>query len=159
MRVGLGFDTHQLIPGKSIKLGGIDIPSNKTIKAHSDGDIIYHACADAIYGALAIGDIGEHFSDTNKSNKDIDSAIILRHSIEQTKNMNFYINNIDITIILESPKISNYKKDIINNLSKILKTNVENISLKASTSEKLGFIGKNLGLTCYCIVSLLKNSS
>ena len=159
MRVGLGFDTHQLIPGKSIKLGGIDIPSNKTIKAHSDGDIIYHACADAIYGALAIGDIGEHFSDTNKSNKDIDSAIILRHSIEQTKNMNFYINNIDITIILESPKISNYKKDIINNLSEILKTNVENISLKASTSEKLGFIGKNLGLTCYCIVSLLKNSS
>ena len=159
MRVGLGFDTHQLIPGKSIKLGGIDIPSNKTIKAHSDGDIIYHACADAIYGALAIGDIGEHFPDTNESNKDIDSAIILRHSIEQTKNMNFYINNIDITIILESPKISNYKKDIINNLSKILKTNVENISLKASTSEKLGFIGKNLGLTCYCIVSLLKNSS
>ena len=159
MRVGLGFDTHQLIPGKSIKLGGIDIPSNKTIKAHSDGDIIYHACADAIYGALAIGDIGEHFPDTNKSNKDIDSAIILRHSIEQTKNMNFYINNIDITIILESPKISNYKKDIINNLSEILKTNVENISLKASTSEKLGFIGKNLGLTCYCIVSLLKNSS
>ena len=159
MRVGLGFDTHQLIPGKSIKLGGIDIPSNKTIKAHSDGDIIYHACADAIYGALAIGDIGEHFPDTNKSNENIDSAIILRHSIEQTKNMNFYINNIDITIILESPKISNYKKDIISNLSKILETNVENISLKASTSEKLGFIGKNLGLTCYCIVSLLKNSS
>ncbi len=155
MRVGFGFDTHKLEKGALIRLGGIDIPSNYSIIAHSDGDIIFHACADAIYGALAIGDIGEHFPDTKKSNENINSAIILNHAIEKTESMGFYINNIDITIILESPKISKYKKDIVKKLSQILKTDIQNISLKASTSEKLGFIGKNLGLSCYSIVSLL----
>ena len=156
MRVGFGFDTHKLEKGTSIRLGGIDIPSTYSIVAHSDGDIIYHACADAIYGALAIGDIGEHFPDTKESNRDIDSSIILAHAIEKTKSMKFCVNNIDITIVLESPKISEYKKDIIRNLAQILKIDIKNINLKASTSEKLGFIGKNLGLTCYSIVSLLE---
>ena len=159
MRVGFGFDTHELEKGTYIRLGGLDIPSNFSIVAHSDGDIVYHACADAIYGALAIGDIGEHFPDTEESNKNIDSSIILNHAIEKAETMGFCINNIDITVILESPKISKYKKDIIKNLSQALKTNVKNVSLKASTSEKLGFIGKNLGLTCYSIVSLLNKNS
>ena len=159
MRVGFGFDTHELEKGTSIRLGGIDIPSDYSIIAHSDGDIVFHACADAIYGALAIGDIGEHFPDTKKSNENIDSTIILSHAIEKTESMGFCVNNIDITIILERPKISKYKKDIVINLSQILKTDVKNVSLKASTSEKLGFIGKNLGLTCYSIVSLLTKNS
>ncbi len=159
MRVGLGFDTHELEKGTSIRLGGVDIPSEYSIVAHSDGDIVFHACADAIYGALAIGDIGEHFPDTNVSNKNIDSSIIVTHAVDQAKKMGFYINNIDITIILESPKISQYKKEITNSISEILETNTKNVSLKASTSEKLGFIGKNLGLTCYSIVSLLQNNS
>jgi len=159
MRVGFGFDTHELEKGTSIRLGGVDIPSEYSIVAHSDGDIVFHACADAIYGALAIGDIGEHFPDTNVSNKNIDSSIIVTHAVDQAKKMDFYINNIDITIILESPKISQYKKEITNSISEILETNTKNVSLKASTSEKLGFIGKNLGLTCYSIVSLLQNNS
>ena len=159
MRVGFGFDTHELEKGTSIRLGGIDIPSDYSIVAHSDGDIVYHACADAVYGALAIGDIGEHFPDTNKSNENIDSSIIMDHAVKKTESMGFYINNIDITIILESPKISKYKAEITRNLSEVLKTDINNISLKASTSEKLGFIGKNLGLTCYSIVSLLQKNS
>ena len=155
MKVGLGIDTHQLIPGKSIKLGGVDIPSDKTIKAHSDGDIVYHACADAIYGAAALGDIGEHFPDNDFKNKDLNSENIVMHSMQSISKLGFRINNLDITILLESPKISQYKQKMRENLARILLIDVNSINIKASTSESLGFIGRGEGITCYSIVSLI----
>ncbi|MBJ41435.1 MAG: 2-C-methyl-D-erythritol 2,4-cyclodiphosphate synthase [Gammaproteobacteria bacterium] len=155
MRVGLGIDTHQLIPGKSIRLGGVDIPSKKTIKAHSDGDIIYHACADSIYGAAGLGDIGEHFPDDDSKNKGLDSENIIVHSIQSILKLGFRINNLDITILLESPKISQYKQDMRKNLAKLLLVDVSSVNIKASTSESLGFIGRGEGITCYSIVSLI----
>ena len=119
MRIGLGIDTHQLIPGKLIRLGGVDIPSDVSIKAHSDGDIIYHAIADSILGAIGAGDIGDHFPDTDPKNKDLDSEVIVRLAIEKALSMNLILNNLDITLLLESPKISDYKDKIKNRLASI----------------------------------------
>ena len=160
MRIGLGIDTHQLIPGKSIKLGGVSIPSNVSIKAHSDGDIIYHAIADSILGAIGAGDIGDHFPDTDPKNKNLDSRVIVMLAIKKALSMKLILNNLDVTLLLESPKISDYKNEIKENLMTIFlgatKDNyAENMfNIKASTSESLGFIGKGQGITCYCIVSL-----
>ena len=160
MRIGLGIDTHQLIPGKSIRLGGVDIPSNVSIKAHSDGDIIYHSIADSILGAIGAGDIGDHFPDTDPKNKDLDSEVIVRIAVEKALSMNLILNNLDVTLLLESPKISDYKNEIKENLIKIFmeatKGHYTNnmFNIKASTSESLGFIGKGEGVTCYCITSL-----
>jgi len=160
MRIGLGIDTHQLIPGKLIRLGGVDIPSDVSIKAHSDGDIIYHAIADSILGAIGAGDIGDHFPDTDPKNKDLDSEVIVRLAIEKALSMNLILNNLDVTLLLESPKISDYKNEIKENLIKIfMEVTKEHytdnmFNIKASTSESLGFIGKGEGVTCYCIVSL-----
>ena len=160
MRIGLGIDTHQLIPGKSIRLGGVDIPSNVSIKAHSDGDIIYHSIADSILGAIGAGDIGDHFPDTDPKNKDLDSEVIVRIAVEKALSMNLILNNLDITLLLESPKISDYKNEIKENLVKIFMEATKDhytdnmFNIKASTSESLGFIGKGQGVNCYCIVSL-----
>ena len=160
MRIGLGIDTHQLIPGKSIRLGGVDIPSNVSIKAHSDGDIIYHSIADSILGAIGAGDIGDHFPDTDPKNKGLDSRVIVMLAIKKALSMKLILNNLDITLLLELPKISDYKNEIKKNLIKIFseatKDNYTNnmFNIKASTSESLGFIGKGEGVTCYCIVSL-----
>lgn len=184
MRVGLGIDTHQLIPGTSIRLGGVDIPSKVSIKAHSDGDIIYHAVADSILGASGAGDIGDHFPDSDPNNKDLDSAVIVKLAIKKALSMNLILNNLDITLLLDSPKISQYKNRMTANIHSVfvdayyenmneLNEKIQSTSndkeqimkltsymtqnmfnVKASTSESLGFIGKGQGVTCYCIASL-----
>jgi len=161
MRIGLGIDTHQLIPGKSIRLGGVDIPSNVSIKAHSDGDIIYHAIADSILGAIGAGDIGDHFPDTDPKNKNLDSRIIMELAIQKAILMKLILNNLDVTLLLESPKISKYKSLMKINIMKIfneantnIKVNESMINIKASTEESLGFIGEGRGVTCYCMSSL-----
>ncbi|MBH44330.1 MAG: 2-C-methyl-D-erythritol 2,4-cyclodiphosphate synthase [Gammaproteobacteria bacterium] len=159
MRIGYGVDIHQLVQGKEIKLCGVTIPSNYTIKAHSDGDIIFHACADAIYGAIAKGDIGEHFPDTNSSNKNIDSSKILLDASNQMTALNYVIQNIDITLILEEPKINKFKEKMIANLSSILKIHLDQVNIKATTNEKLGYVGENKGIKCYSIILIETNDT
>ena len=161
MRVGLGIDTHQLISGNSIRLSGIDIPSTISIKAHSDGDIIYHSIADAILGAIGAGDIGDYFPDSDSANKDLDSKIILELSVKKALDAGFVLNNLDIALLLEKPKISNYKNqmktnicDIFNRISSEKHIDDGMINIKATTSESLGYIGRGEGVTCYCIASL-----
>jgi len=154
MRVGIGIDTHKLMDGSYLLLAGVKISSDKSIKAHSDGDIVFHSLADAIYGAVALGDIGQHFPDSDNSNKDIDSSIILSHSLNSAKEKGFIINNIDIVILLQSPKIAKYSLDMIKNISRLLECNVDCVNIKATTGEGLGFIGKQEGVTCHSIVSL-----
>ena len=163
MRVGLGIDTHQLIKGDLIRLCGVDIPSKVSIKAHSDGDVVYHAIADAILGAIGAGDIGELFPDTDKNNKNLDSSVIVETAVAKALSNGYILNNLDITLLLESPKISKYKKEMCGNLinifNKLCPNNLINLSMiniKASTSESLGFIGRGDGITCYCITSLKK---
>ena len=161
MRVGLGIDTHQLISGNSIRLSGIDIPSTISIKAHSDGDIIYHSIADSILGAIGAGDIGDYFPDTDSNNKDLDSRIIVELSVKKSLDAGFLLNNLDIALLLEKPKISTYKSqmkknicDIFNEISSDKYVDNSMINIKASTSESLGYIGRGEGVTCYCIASL-----
>ena len=161
MRVGLGIDTHQLISGNSIRLSGIDIPSTISIKAHSDGDIIYHSIADSILGAIGAGDIGDYFPDTDSNNKDLDSRIIVELSVKKSLDAGFLLNNLDIALMLEKPKISTYKSqmkknicDIFNEISSDKYVDNSMINIKASTSESLGYIGRGEGVTCYCIASL-----
>jgi 2-C-methyl-D-erythritol 2,4-cyclodiphosphate synthase len=161
MRVGLGIDTHQLISGNSIRLSGIDIPSTISIKAHSDGDIIYHSIADSILGAIGAGDIGDYFPDSDSNNKGIDSRIIVELSVKKALDAGFSLNNLDIAMLLEKPKISTYKSqmkknicDIFNEISSDKYVDNSMINIKASTSESLGYIGRGEGVTCYCIASL-----
>lgn len=161
MRVGLGIDTHQLISGNSIRLSGIDIPSTISIKAHSDGDIIYHSIADSILGAIGAGDIGDYFPDSDSNNKDLDSRIIVELSVKKSLDAGFLLNNLDIALLLEKPKISTYKSqmkknicDIFNEISSDKYVDTSMINIKASTSESLGYIGRGEGVTCYCIASL-----
>jgi len=161
MRVGLGIDTHQLIPGNSIRLSGIDIPSMISVKAHSDGDIIYHSIADSILGAIGAGDIGDYFPDSDLSNRHLDSRIIVELSVKKALEAGFLLNNLDIVLLLERPKISTYKNQMKTNISAIFNDISSNeyvdnnmINIKASTSESLGYIGRGEGVTCYCITSL-----
>ena len=161
MRIGLGIDTHQLISGSSIRLSGLDIPANVSIKAHSDGDIIYHSISDSILGAIGAGDIGDYFPDTDLTNKNLNSRVIVEFAIQKALEKGLILNNLDITLLLEKPKISTYKKQMKNNIIRIFNEVVPNkpvnenmINIKASTSESLGYIGKGEGVTCYCITSL-----
>jgi 2-C-methyl-D-erythritol 2,4-cyclodiphosphate synthase len=161
MRIGLGIDTHELIKGKFIRLCGIDIPSIVSIKAHSDGDIIFHAIADAILGAIAGGDIGDYYPDTDPKNLNLNSSIIVQDVIKKALLKGYVLNNLDITLLLETPKIYRYKNEMIENISNLFSEstpdeviNKDMFNIKASTSESLGYIGRGEGVTCYCVVSL-----
>ena len=153
-RVGTGFDVHAFKPGNKIHLCGIEIPFNKSLAGHSDADVALHALTDAILGALALGDIGLHFPDTDEKWKDADSTIFLSWSLEQAKKMNLKLSNIDLTIICERPKINDYREQLLLNLSRICSLEYGYINVKATTTERLGFTGREEGMASICSVLL-----
>ena len=155
-RYGLGFDVHRLVPNKKLYLGGIKIPSNLGTLGHSDGDPVLHAVTDAILGACNMGDIGEKFSDNDKKFKNIRSTILLKKIINLTKNNGFLINNIDINIITQKPKIKKYKKKITACIGKLCNVSTSQVNIKGKTTEKLGIIGKEKAIACEAIVSVIK---
>jgi 2-C-methyl-D-erythritol 2,4-cyclodiphosphate synthase len=162
-KVGFGYDVHRFKDdGKDyaeIILCNIKIPHNKTIIAHSDGDVAIHALIDAILGAACIenaSDIGELFPDTDEKWKNQDSAYFLKYVLSLINENGYQINNIDITIACELPKISSYKNEMRKKLSSILNIETSNINIKATTTEKLGFEGRKEGISAYCVVSLIK---
>jgi len=157
IKYGLGFDVHKLVPNKKLYLGGIKIPFPLGSLGHSDGDPVLHAVTDAILGACSMGDIGEKFSDKNKKFKNARSTILLNKIIEQTENEGFIINNLDINIITQKPKIQKYKKKMINCIAKICKISPSQINIKGKTTEKLGVIGKEKAIACEVIASVIKN--
>ena len=157
IKYGLGFDVHRLVPNKKLYLGGIRIPSPIGTLGHSDGDPVLHAVTDAILGACSMGDIGEKFSDKNKKFKNIRSTILLSEIIKQTEKSGYLINNIDINIITQKPKIQKYKKQITNCIAKICKISPLQINIKGKTTEKLGLIGKEKAIACEVIASVIKN--
>ena len=152
----MGFDVHRLVANKKLFLGGIKIPSSLGTLGHSDGDPVLHAIIDAILGACNIGDIGEKFSDKNKKFKNIRSTILLNKIIEEISVKGYIVNNIDINIITQKPKIQKYKKQIINCISKICKVLPTQINIKGKTTEKLGVIGKEKAIACEVIASVIK---
>ena len=157
IKFGLGFDVHRLVPNKKLYLGGVKIPSPIGTLGHSDGDPVLHAVTDAILGACSMGDIGEKFSDKNKKFKNIRSTILLSEIIKQTLKKGYLINNLDINIITQKPKIQKYKKKIINCIAKICNISPTQINIKGKTTEKLGVIGKEKAIACEVIASVIKN--
>jgi len=156
IKFGLGFDVHKLVPNKKLYLGGIQIPSSLGTLGHSDGDPVLHAITDAILGACGMGDIGEKFSDKIKKFKNIRSTILLNRIIYLIENKGYLINNIDINIITQQPKIQKYKKKITNCIAKICKILPTQINIKGKTTEKLGVIGKEKAIACEVIASVIK---
>ena len=157
IKFGLGFDVHRLVPNKKLYLGGVKIPSLIGTLGHSDGDPVLHAVTDAILGACSMGDIGEKFSDKNKKFKNIRSTILLSEIIKQTIKKGYLINNLDINIITQKPKIQKYKKQILNCIAKICNISPTQINIKGKTTEKLGVIGKEKAIACEVIASVIKN--
>lgn len=153
-RIGFGFDTHRLEAGRDFWLGGIRIPHIKGATGHSDADALIHAICDAMLGAAGLQDIGYYFPDNAPEFKDIDSKILLRKTYDLIRERSFSIQNIDSTIVLQTPKINLYIPQMIKVLSEILDLSENSLSIKAKTSEKLGFIGQEEGLSAYAVVLL-----
>ena len=153
---GIGFDIHRLIKNKKLYLGGIKIPFHSGLKGHSDGDVILHCIIDAILGALRKKDIGSLYPNTKKEFKNIRSTKMVGPIVLLLKNNNYYINNLDINLICEKPKVSIYRNRILNSLSKLIGINKKNINIKGKTVEKLGLIGKENAIACEAIVSITK---
>jgi len=155
-KYGIGFDVHRLISKRKLFLGGIKIPSSLGTLGHSDGDPVLHAVSDSILGACRMGDIGEKFSDKNKKYKNIRSTVLLKRIIDQIKLKNYFINNIDINIIAQTPKISKHKNKITQSISKICEISKNQINIKGKTTEKLGLIGKEKAIACEVVTSVIK---
>ncbi len=151
-RIGFGFDLHQLEEKSTFYLGGINIPHHKGAVGHSDADVLIHAICDAILGAVNLGDIGTHFPDTSNEYKNIDSKILLKKVEVLLKENNYYIENIDTTICLQKPKIATYIKEMRLCLSSVLNLEENKISIKATTTEQLGFVGKEEGVAAHAVV-------
>ena len=154
--VGIGFDVHRLVPKRKLYLAGLKIKSKLGTLGHSDGDPVLHSITDAILGACKMGDIGQKFSDKNKNFKNISSSILLQKVIEQIKLKGYFINNIDINVITQTPKIKSYKKKMIYNIAKLCEISNNQINLKGKTTEKLGVIGKEKAIACEVICSVIK---
>lgn len=154
LKIGQGIDFHRLEKGYNLWLGGVKIPSEKGCIAHSDGDTLLHAICDSLLGAAGLGDIGNHFPDTSSEFKNIDSKILLKRTFSLISKKGFRIVNIDSTVCLEKPNISAYIPEMRAIISSILETAFENISIKATTTEKLGFIGKEEGVAAFAVVLL-----
>jgi 2-C-methyl-D-erythritol 2,4-cyclodiphosphate synthase len=155
-RIGSGVDFHQLVTGRDLWIGGIKIPHSKGALGHSDADVLLHAICDAMLGALCLGDIGVHFPDTDATYKNIDSKILLTKSFELIKSKGYKIVNIDTTLCLQAPKIKPYVLQMQQVIAAILKITVDDISIKATTTETMGFVGREEGLVAYATILLNK---
>ena len=154
--VGIGFDVHRLVPKRKLYLAGLKITSPLGTLGHSDGDPVLHSITDAILGACKMGDIGQMFSDKNKKFKNIRSTILLQEVIKKIKTKAYFVNNIDINIITQTPKIKNYKNKMIDNIAKLCELPASQINIKGKTTEKLGVIGKEKAIACEVIASVIK---
>ena len=156
IRIGIGYDVHQLQSGLPFILGGVKLESDKGIVAYSDGDILYHSIADALLGAAALGDIGEFFPDNNPKYKNMDSKVILLDVVSRLKKMSYSIVIIDVTIVLERPKLQSVIPEIKSSVAKYLKTELNQVNIKATTGENMGFVGRGEGIACYATVLIEK---
>ena len=156
IRIGNGYDVHVLAEGRKLMLGGVEIPHTKGVLGHSDGDVLVHAIMDAMLGALALGDIGQHFPDTDMKYENIDSTILLKRVKELIAERGYKIINLDSIIVLQKPKVKPYIEAMRKRIAEVLEIDVEQVSVKATTEEKLGFTGDESGVKSYCVV-LLEN--
>lgn len=152
MRIGMGYDVHRLVNGRPLILGGVNIPYEKGLLGHSDADVLTHAICDAVLGAAGLGDLGRHFPDTSEKYKDISSIKLLKQCFQMMDGKGYRIINLDATVLTQAPKIAPYGKEMESCLARALDTDVENVNIKATTTEGLGFLGKGEGIAAESIV-------
>lgn len=155
-RVGFGYDVHRLVEGRRLILGGIEVPWKMGLLGHSDADVLVHAIIDGILGALGRGDIGQHFPDSDASFKDKDSFLLLQEVMLMVKEDGYTLNNIDSTIVAQKPKLASYIDNMRRKLSAVLYVDVSRVNVKATTTEGMGFAGREEGMEAYAVVSLVK---
>lgn len=155
-RIGHGYDVHRLTENRKLIMGGVEIPYEKGLLGHSDADVLLHAVSDSLLGALALGDIGKHFPDTDQRYKGADSLQLLCHVVKLIKEHGYEAGNIDATILCQKPKLAPYIPMMRENIAKALETDISNISVKATTEEKLGFTGSGEGIAAHCVALLVK---
>lgn len=155
MRIGQGFDVHQLMAGRKLIIGGVDIPYEKGLLGHSDADVLLHAICDALLGAAALGDIGKHFADTDAKFKDIDSRILLRDVVNKINALGYRIANVDATIIAQAPKMAPHIPQMISNIAADLGIAANAVNVKATTTEHLGYAGRGEGIGAQAVALLL----
>ncbi|MWV47478.1 2-C-methyl-D-erythritol 2,4-cyclodiphosphate synthase [Paenibacillus sp. HJL G12] len=157
IRVGQGFDVHQLVEDRPCIIGGVTIPYEKGLLGHSDADVLLHAVTDAILGALGLGDIGKHFPDTDPEFKDADSLKLLLHIWEMAKERGYRLGNIDSTIIAQKPKMASYIPQMVEVIARALDADIDQVNVKATTTEQLGFAGRGEGIAAQSVVCLVKD--
>ena len=158
MRIGQGFDIHQLVTGRKLIIGGVDIPYEKGLLGHSDADVLLHAISDALLGAAALGDIGRHFADTDAKYKDIDSRILLREVLHLVRERGYRVGNVDATIIAQAPKMAPHIPQMVAHIAADLRVEKNAVNVKATTTEQLGFSGRGEGIAAQAVVLLLADS-
>lgn len=159
MRIGHGYDVHAFGPGDHVVLGGEHISHSQGLIAHSDGDVVLHALSDALLGAMALGDIGHHFPDNDPAFANADSRVILRHVIEQVNDLGFCVSNTDVTVIAQAPKLADHIAGMKKNIADDLNVTIGNVNVKATTTETLGFIGREEGIAVHAVVLLTEKAS
>jgi len=157
MRVGFGYDVHRLVEERKLILGGVEIPYEKGLLGHSDADVLTHAVMDALLGAGAFGDIGQHFPDNDQSFKNINSMLLLEKVAQIVKKGGYSINNIDATVVAQKPKLAPYRTQMAENIAKCLNIAPDRVSIKATTTEGLGFAGTGEGMAAYAVCTLAKD--
>ena len=155
MRIGLGYDVHRLVANRELWLGGVLVPHSLGLLGHSDADVAIHALCDALLGAAALGDIGKHFPDSDPRYKGIDSKILLRHTMELIRSHGYRLGNADLTIIAQSPKLAPHIPQMRTTLAECMQVPLDDISVKATTTERLGFAGRGEGIAAEAVVLLL----
>lgn len=158
MRIGQGFDVHQLVEGRKLIIGGVEVPYEKGLLGHSDADVLLHAICDAMLGAAALGDIGRHFSDVDAKYKNIDSRILLREALHLVREQGFRVGNVDATIIAQAPKMAPHIFQMVENIAADLRVEKSAVNVKATTTEKLGLTGRGEGIAAQAVVLLLTNN-
>ena len=155
-RIGHGYDVHRLVEGRKLIMGGVEIPYEKGLLGHSDADVLLHAVSDALLGALALGDIGKHFPDTDPAYAGADSLKLLELVVEKVKAQGYAVGNLDATILCQKPKLAPYIVPMRKKIAAACGVSVEQVSVKATTEEKLGFTGEGLGISAHCVCLLVK---
>jgi 2-C-methyl-D-erythritol 2,4-cyclodiphosphate synthase len=156
LKTGIGFDVHAFSEGRKLILGGIEIKHDKGLAGHSDADALLHAITDALLGSISLGDIGTHFPDDDPRYKNADSTVFLKKANELLRNRGYFVNNIDSIVMLQQPKISPYVQKMKDKIAKILDIGTERISIKATTTEKLGFVGREEGISVMAVVTVVR---
>jgi len=157
-RIGFGYDAHKLVQGRKLILGGVELPYEKGLEGHSDADVLTHAVTDALIGALGMGDLGMHFPDRDPEFKDACSTGLLKRIVDKAREKGYFIGNVDATVCAQEPRLAPYVQDMKRSLADVMRISAENVNVKATTTEKMGFPGRGEGIEAYAVILIQKSA-